>query len=141
VCQQCATVQYPPREVCGRCLSEQLRWQEVEPSGRLLATTTLHHSNDLYFRERLPWRIGTVHMTVGPAVVAHVHGDCRGHEPVRRELKPDRSGQAVRIALPCEASPNMEDDKTLRETSCDPKFRCVLVTDGKTAVGEAVIHA
>jgi NADP-dependent 3-hydroxy acid dehydrogenase YdfG/uncharacterized OB-fold protein len=141
VCQQCATVQYPPREVCGRCLSEHLRWQEVEPSGRLLATTTLHHSNDLYFRERLPWRIGTVHMTVGPSVVAHVHGDCREHEPVRLALKLDRSGQAVMIALPCEATPNMEDDKTLRETSCDPKFRRVLVTDGKSAVGQAVIHA
>jgi NAD(P)-dependent dehydrogenase (short-subunit alcohol dehydrogenase family) len=32
----------------------------------------------------------------------------------------------------------MEDDKILRETSCDPKFRRVLVTDGKTAVGMAV---
>jgi NAD(P)-dependent dehydrogenase (short-subunit alcohol dehydrogenase family) len=29
----------------------------------------------------------------------------------------------------------------LRETSCDPKFRRVLVTDGKTAVGLAVIQA
>ncbi|WP_442594208.1 SDR family NAD(P)-dependent oxidoreductase [Parapusillimonas sp. JC17] len=141
VCKECGTVQYPPREVCVHCLSEQLPWQAVNPQGRLLAVTTLHHSNDLYFRERLPWRIGTVQMHAGPSVVAHVHGDCREGAAVRLALKLDRSGQAVMIALPTEASPNMEDDKTLRETSCDPKFRRVLVTDGKSAVGQAVIRA
>src|SRR5690606_33300788 len=53
----------------------------------------------------------------------------------------DRSGQAVMIALPLQATPHMEDDKILRETSCDPKFRRVLVTDGKSAIGMAVIKA
>ncbi len=141
VCRECATVQYPPREVCVHCLSEHLPWRPVDPRGRLLAVTTLHHSNDLYFRERLPWRIGTVHMAAGPSVVAHVHGDCREGDAVRLALKLDRSGQAVMIALPTEACPNMEDDQTLRETSCDPKFRRVLVTDGKSAVGQAAIQA
>lgn len=141
VCTDCATVQYPPREICSHCLSEHLDWQPVDPRGRLLASTLLHHSNDLYFRERLPWRIGTVVMDAGPSVVAHLHGDCRDGEPVRLSLKLDRSGQAVMIALPEQATPNMEDDKTLRETSCDPKFRRVLVTDGKSAVGLATVQA
>lgn len=141
VCADCAAVQYPPREICSQCLSEHLDWRPVDPRGRLLASTLLHHSNDLYFRERLPWRIGTVVMDAGPSVVAHVHGDCRDGEPVRLSLKLDRSGQAVMIALPEQATPNMEDDKTLRETSCDPKFRRVLVTDGKSAVGLATIRA
>ena len=141
ICQDCETVQYPPREVCGQCLSDRLRWQPVDASGRLLALTVLGHSNDLYFRERLPWRVGTVKMAAGPSVVAHVHGDCREGDLVRLTLKLDRSGQAVMIALPQEATPNMEDDKTLRETSCDPKFRRVLVTDGKTAVGMAMVRA
>ena len=35
----------------------------------------------------------------------------------------------------------MEDDPVLRETSCDPKFRRALVTDGKSAVGRAVVKA
>ena len=30
------------------------------------ATTTLHHSNDLFFRERLPWRLGLVQLDAGP---------------------------------------------------------------------------
>jgi NAD(P)-dependent dehydrogenase (short-subunit alcohol dehydrogenase family) len=35
----------------------------------------------------------------------------------------------------------MADDRQLREFTCDPKFRKVLVTDGKTAVGQALIRA
>lgn len=141
VCQECQAVQYPPREVCHTCLSDQLHWQAVDPQGQLLVTTVLHHSNDLYFRERLPWQIGTVKMAAGPSVVAHVHGDCHDGDTVRLTLKLDRSGQAVLIALPQQATPNMEDDIVLRETSCNPKFRRVLVTDGKTAVGLAIIKA
>ena len=31
-----------------------------------LADTLLHHSNDLFFRERLPWRLGLVRLDAGP---------------------------------------------------------------------------
>lgn len=80
-------------------------------------------------------------MDAGPSVVAHVHQDCADGARVRLALKLDRGGQAVMIALPERNTPNMEDDKTLRETSCDPKFRRALVTDGKSAVGLAVARA
>ncbi|WP_459617155.1 SDR family NAD(P)-dependent oxidoreductase [Bordetella sp. 2513F-2] len=140
-CAACGTVQYPPREVCGHCLEADPPWREVSPLGRLLASTTLHHSNDLYFRERLPWRIGTVRMEAGPSVVAHVHQDCADGDRVRLALRLDRAGQAVMLALPERSTPHMEDDKILRETACDPKFRRALVTDGKSAVGMAMARA
>ena len=35
----------------------------------------------------------------------------------------------------------MADDRMLREMTSDPKFRKVLVTDGKTAVGQAIVQA
>ena len=35
----------------------------------------------------------------------------------------------------------MADDKMLREMTSDPKFRKVLVTDGKTEVGQAIVQA
>ncbi len=35
----------------------------------------------------------------------------------------------------------MADDRQLREFTCDPKFRKVLVTDGKTAAGQALVQA
>ena len=35
----------------------------------------------------------------------------------------------------------MAEDRVLREMTCDPKFRKALVTDGKTAVGQAIVKA
>ncbi len=148
VCQDCGTTQYPPREVCHKCLSVSLRWREQSGTGALLATTTLHHSNDLYFRERLPWRLGLVHLDAGPTVMVHLHGDVAevgaGDQVptrVRVGARLDRAGQAVLIGFPNEGSAHMADDKMLREMTSDPKFRKVLVTDGKTEVGQALVRA
>jgi NAD(P)-dependent dehydrogenase (short-subunit alcohol dehydrogenase family) len=52
----------------------------------------------------------------------------------------DRAGNAALIALPEEDTPNMADDRQLREFTCDPKMRKVLVTDGKTRVGQALVR-
>ncbi|MDT3669508.1 MAG: SDR family NAD(P)-dependent oxidoreductase [Aromatoleum sp.] len=141
VCADCEAVQYPPREVCGDCLSERLDWRPVADGGHLVATTTLRHSNDLYFRERLPWRVGTVRMDAGPSVVAHVHEDCADDGRVRLALRLDRSGQAVLHALPPEDTPNMNDSPQLRASHCDPKHRRALVTDGRCALGRALAKA
>lgn len=141
-CEQCGTVQYPPREVCHKCLSASLRWRAQGGEGELLGSTTLHHSNDLFFRERLPWRLGLVHLDAGPTLMVHLHGEV-GDAPqrVRVGARLDRAGQAVLIGFPNEGSPHMADDKMLREMTSDPKFRKALVTDGKTETGQAIVRA
>ena len=48
-----------------------------------------------------------------------------------------RAGRRWLIALPTEETPNMADDNDVREMTSDPKFRKVLVTDGKSVVGQA----
>ena len=53
----------------------------------------------------------------------------------------DKSGQAVLIALPPQDTANMADDPMLREMTSDPKFRKVLITDGKSATGQALARA
>ena len=142
VCGCCGAVQYPPREACHRCVSDDLRWQPQSGAGQLLATTTLDHSNDLYFRERLPWPLGMVQLDAGPSVMVHLHGEV-GPAPcrVRVGVRLDRAGQAVLIGFPEKASETMEQDKMLREMGSDPQHRKVLVTDGKSAVGQAVVKA
>ncbi|WP_198085741.1 SDR family NAD(P)-dependent oxidoreductase [Variovorax sp. E3] len=141
-CEDCGTVQYPPREVCHKCLSAALRWREQSGEGALLGSTTLHHSNDLFFRERLPWRLGLVHLDAGPTLMVHLHGEV-GEAPqrVRVGARLDRAGQAVLIGFPNEGSAHMADDKMLREMTSDPKFRKALVTDGKTETGQAIVRA
>ena len=142
VCQRCQAVQDPPRDACHRCLSSQLKWTSQAGTGELLSETVLHHSNDSFYRERLPWRLGLVRLDAGPTVIVHLHGDV-GAPPakVRVGVRLDRAGAAVLIGFPPEESEHMADDKMLREMTSDPKFRKILVTDGKTEVGQAIVKA
>ncbi|MEO6747416.1 MAG: SDR family NAD(P)-dependent oxidoreductase [Caldimonas sp.] len=171
VCQRCQAVQYPPRDACHRCLSPQLRWMSQTGTGELLSETVLHHSNDPFYRERLPWRLGLVRLDVGPTVIVHLHGDVPSPSPSAHGGAPqnalpaagrpagapasarpqpvrvhvgarlDRAGAAVLIGFPPEESEHMADDNMLREMTSDPKFRKILVTDGKTEVGQALVKA
>ncbi|MBT4042005.1 MAG: SDR family NAD(P)-dependent oxidoreductase [Rhodospirillaceae bacterium] len=140
-CAACDRVQYPPQQICGNCLGDDLPWRDVDPAGVLLAETKLHHANDLYFRDRMPWRLGMVKMDAGPAVVAHIAEDCQQGDRVRLSLNLDRSGHAVMNARPETPGPNQEDDLQLRELSTDPKDRRVLIVDGKTGLGLALVKA
>ncbi|MEZ5739481.1 MAG: SDR family NAD(P)-dependent oxidoreductase [Burkholderiaceae bacterium] len=142
VCRDCQAVQYPPREACLRCLSVRLRWEAQPEGGELISETILRHSNDLFFRERLPWRLGMVRLDAGPTVVVHLHGDCApAPSRVRVRAGLDRAGQAVLTAIPDKETPHMADDPQLRELTCHPRFRKALVTDGKTPTGQAIVRA
>jgi NAD(P)-dependent dehydrogenase (short-subunit alcohol dehydrogenase family)/uncharacterized OB-fold protein len=141
ICDDCSKAIYPPRDACPHCLGARLPFRDVDPAGRLVAETTVRISTDPYFRERTPWRVGTVKLDAGPILVAHLHGDVVEGARVRMALKLDKSGAAIVIALPAEETPDMEADPILRELTCDPKFRRVLVTDGRNAVGQAMAKA
>jgi NAD(P)-dependent dehydrogenase (short-subunit alcohol dehydrogenase family)/uncharacterized OB-fold protein len=141
-CRDCGTVQYPPREACQKCLSVLLDWKAQPAGGELLAQTVLRHSNDLFFRERLPWRLGLIKLDCGPTLVAHLHGAIAGATAkVVVKAMLDRAGQAVMVALPEKEDHPMADDRQLREFTCDPTQRKILVTDGKTALGQALVKA
>jgi NAD(P)-dependent dehydrogenase (short-subunit alcohol dehydrogenase family)/uncharacterized OB-fold protein len=139
ICRACGAVQYPPRETCERCLDTGLAWRAIDGAGELLADTRIHVSQELFFRERPPWRMGLVRLECGPNVVAHIHEAC-GRAPARVTVRSalDRAGQAVLTAIPAEGETAMSDDPQLRELTCDPRHRKILVTDGKTAVGQAI---
>jgi NAD(P)-dependent dehydrogenase (short-subunit alcohol dehydrogenase family)/uncharacterized OB-fold protein len=142
VCLDCGAVQYPPREVCRACLSHRLVWRPQDGRGELLTESVLRSAQELFFRERLPWRVGVVGMDAGVNVVAYIHASV-GAAPcrVRVEAALDRAGQAVLVAVPEHGRHNLSDDPKLREMTCDPRLRKVLVTDGKSVLGQAVVHA
>ena len=140
-CADCKTIFYPPRDACPKCLSARVPFVPVDNRGEVLAETAIHTSTDPYFRERTPWRAGLTKLDCGPIVLSHLHGDVREGERVRLDLKLDKGGAPVMIALPEKDTPNMADDPQLREMTCDPKFRRVLVTNGRTAVGQAMAKA
>ncbi len=141
VCGDCGAVQYPPREACHRCLGDVLPWREQAGGGEVISQTVLATSHDTFFRERLPWRLGMVKLDCGPTLVVHLHGDVAA-PPVRVRVgaRLDKAGMAVLVGFPDRDVPNMADDRQLREMTCDPQYRRVLVTDGKTAVGQALVR-
>ncbi len=111
VCRDCGAVQYPPREVCGACLSERLDWRNQAGAGELISDTVLRHSNELYFRERLPLRLGSVRLDAGPTLIAFVHGACPP-PPARVRVCAclDRPGQAALAAFPDNEASTVADD-------------------------------
>jgi NAD(P)-dependent dehydrogenase (short-subunit alcohol dehydrogenase family)/uncharacterized OB-fold protein len=142
VCRQCATVQYPPREACHRCLSVQLDWKPQSGAGELISETNLFHSNEAFFRARLPWRLGMIRLDCGPIVIAHVHGAVPAAKArVRVDARLDKAGRAALIALPEQEVSGMAEDTRLSEMTCDPKSRKVLVTNAETAVGQALVRS
>jgi NAD(P)-dependent dehydrogenase (short-subunit alcohol dehydrogenase family) len=119
----------------------ELEWKDQADGGELMADTTLRTSFNDYFRERLPWRIGTIRLDAGPTVLAHIHGDVDPYGRVKMIARTDKSGQGVLMALPEEETQIMTDDRQLRELTCDPKNRRVLVSDGHTEVGQSITKA
>lgn len=139
-CSECGTVQYPPRDACQSCLGTDLPWCDQDPRGTLLAETKVRTSTKLYFRERAPWRIGTVKLDVGPVILCHLHDDCPRGGEVHILYRLDRAGQGVLVAIPRERTPLMEDDPLLRSLSSDPKHRRVLVSDARNPNASALVE-
>jgi len=142
VCENCQAVQYPPREACHRCLSTRLVWRIQSGEGELISATTLRHSHDEYFRQRLPWRIGMVRLNAGPIVIAHLHGDVPSPPArVKVTIGLDKAGQGALVAVPAGGAVEMSSDRQLSEMTCDPRGRAVLVTDGAIPVGREIVLA
>ena len=137
-CQQCKRFTYPPRDACPNCLSHLLTFVEAPDIGTLVSDTTIHITGDSYFRERTPWRQGIIVADCGPQIIANLHGECVEGAKVRLTLQLDKGGQAVMFALPLKETPHMHDDVAWREMTADPKFRRILITDGRNNVGQAL---
>ena len=140
-CAECGAVQYPPRDACANCLSGTLVWRDTETGGKLIAETRIHASPDPYFRERLPWRMGTVKLDAGPVALVHLHGDVARGDRVRLSLHLDKASQGVIVALPTERTDAMEDDPLMRSLTANPRYRRILVTDARAPVTLPLIHA
>ncbi|MEX0279992.1 MAG: SDR family NAD(P)-dependent oxidoreductase [Arenibacterium sp.] len=140
-CGECGAVQYPPRDACCQCLSVSLEWRATNSGGRVIAETRIHASPDPYFRERLPWRQGSVKLDAGPVAVVHLHRDVERGDDVRLSLKLDKAGQGVLIALPVKRTEAMEEDPALRALTSSPKHRRILISDARSPVAMPLARA
>jgi len=95
ICGACGAAQYPPREVCVRCLSDAIDSRDVEAAGTVLSLTTIHRSIDPQFTE--PAAIASVRMDAGPVVIAFVEPGLKVGARVRLAEKTSRPTGQPRI--------------------------------------------
>ncbi len=99
-CEECAAVQYPPRELCHACLGDRLNWKETEATGTILASALLHRSLEPWFQERSPWLMGSVKLECGPVVLVHLAADSIAAGSTVQVLQQrDGSCEAVLVAV------------------------------------------
>jgi NAD(P)-dependent dehydrogenase (short-subunit alcohol dehydrogenase family)/uncharacterized OB-fold protein len=141
-CRACGRFQYPPREACAHCISTRLAWTDCDGTGELISETVLHHSNEPYVRERLPVRIGLVRLDIGIDVVSYIHPACAS-APAQVSLRAHlgQMGQTAMVAYPPGDHIDMSSSPLLSDMTSNPRGRNILVTDGTTATGQAMVQA
>ena len=77
-CDQCAALYVPPRPICVKCQSADLRWEEMTGSGRLAAFTCISIGPSFMVAEgynrKKPYCSGVVELDEGPRVDARIEG-------------------------------------------------------------------
>jgi uncharacterized OB-fold protein len=64
-CKRCDTIICPPRNLCPKCLADQLDWTELKGHGKLLTYTTIHFP-PTQFQALAPYAVGIVKLEQGP---------------------------------------------------------------------------
>ena len=98
-CSHCGRVNYPPRELCGACLADELVWQEVDNLGVVQACTDLHYSLEPDYADHLPWRVASVVLACGPVVLAHLQSGIVEGTEVAVRIVEDRHGNRMLVAV------------------------------------------
>jgi len=80
-CSKCGELLLPPRSMCTKCLSTDLKWVELEKRGRLLTYTTIHVA-PTQFQSMAPYTVGIIKLKDG----LKLPGMIRGVEPEEVEV-------------------------------------------------------
>lgn len=100
-CPQCAKVLFPPRSVCGRCLTPLKEWVELGESGTLQSFTVIHYSEPTHPLPA-PLAIGLIKVDGADTSMLHLIGEV---EPralkaglrLRAVFKEEREGSILDI--------------------------------------------
>jgi len=63
-CNECGTVLLPPKPMCTKCLSTNLKWIELEGDGKLLSYTVIYIAPE-QFQSITPYSVGIVELQNG----------------------------------------------------------------------------
>jgi hypothetical protein len=96
-CKSCGGLHLPPRPLCPACYSDQVEWEQVGGTGKLLAFTTVHIAPtamiEAGYGRTNPYCTGIVQLDEGPAISAQIVG-VDPSQPEQIEI-----GAPVRVAF------------------------------------------
>ena len=77
-CQSCGALHVPPRPLCPACYGEELAWEQIGGSGKLVAFTTVHIAPtamiEAGYGRKNPYCTGIVQLEEGPCISAQITG-------------------------------------------------------------------
>jgi len=103
-CGSCQRVNYPPRELCGHCLADDLHWQAVADGGVVQSLTLLNYSLEPDYAQHLPWTVASVLLDCGPIALAHLAPEIAIGARVRLRVIQDRAGNRMLAATGIDAA-------------------------------------
>jgi hypothetical protein len=74
-CSECGAVLLPPKQICTKCLSTNLKWIELDGAGKLLSYTIIHVAPE-QFQSMAPYAVGIVELKKGlrlPGMIRNVN--------------------------------------------------------------------
>jgi uncharacterized OB-fold protein len=72
-CNECGTVLLPPKPMCTKCLSTNLKWIELEGAGKLLSYTVIYIAPE-QFQSLTPYTVGIIELKNGLRLPGMIRG-------------------------------------------------------------------
>ena len=79
-CQACGYYNHPPKPLCDRCLSAELRFEEVSGAGTIWSFTVMHQQSVAGFEQSVPYLTALVELDEQPMLllVTNLPGSAAG---------------------------------------------------------------
>jgi hypothetical protein len=77
-CRSCGALHVPPRALCPACYGDELDWEQIRGTGKLVAFTTVHIAPtamiEAGYGRKNPYCTGIVELEEGPCISAQITG-------------------------------------------------------------------
>jgi len=75
-CPACGHIQWPPRSLCGECLSPlgEADWKDIVQSGTIWSFIVYHRAFHPGFASMVPYNVALVKLDAGPIFITNIEG-------------------------------------------------------------------
>lgn len=105
-CKKCATLYYPPRADCPKCMTGEIEWTELQPYGKLVTYTEIHippehfASSTPFSREKFePYMIGLIELENGLRIMGWMLSIKEPKTGMRMKAAPKAVDDRITIVL------------------------------------------